>query len=78
MTNEELKKLANENQDLREQLLTCQRDLEDGEERNLVRTRKLREEMRDLHDKHKQQLAAIEATHKVSMGSREVRVQSAV
>ena len=66
MTNEELKKLANENRELQEQLLTCQRDLEDCEERHLLRTRKLREEMRDLHDKHKQQLATLEATHKVS------------
>ena len=69
MTNEELKKLANENRELQEQLVTCQRDLEDSEERHLVRTRKLREEMRDQHDKHKLQLAILEASHKVSQGS---------
>lgn len=70
MTNEELKKLANQNRELQEQLLSAQTQLEEGEERQLVRTRKLREEMRDLHDKHKQQIASLENTHKVRDGVR--------
>ena len=65
MTNEELKKLAKQNRDLQEQLLVAQSNLEEQEERQLVRTRKLREEMRDTHDKHKQQMVALENAQKV-------------
>lgn len=68
MTNEELKKLANQNRELQEQLLSCQAQLEEAEEGQLGRTRRLREEMRDLHDKHKQQVVTLESTHKVSGG----------
>ena len=65
MTNEELKKLANKNRELQEQLVACQTELEETQERQLLRTSKLREEMRQLGDKHKQQIALLESTHKV-------------
>ena len=65
MTNEELKKLSNVNQDLREQLAVLKSRLEDQEEKHLLQTGKMREEMRSLHDKHKQQLAALENSQKV-------------
>jgi len=60
-----MKKLVNQNRALQDQLLSCQTQLEETEEKQLVRTQKLREEMRDLHDKHKQQIASLENAHKV-------------
>lgn len=74
MTNEELKKLANQNRELQENLQACQVQLEETEERQLVRTRKLREEMRDLHDKHKQQTTALESAHKVRFVGRRTSI----
>lgn len=65
MTNEELKKFAKQNRDLQEQLLVAQSNLEEQEEKQLVRTRKQREEMRDIHDKHRQNVAALENANKV-------------
>lgn len=64
VTNEELKKLAKQNRSLQEQLLAAQGSLEEQEERQLLRNRKLREEMRELLDKHKQQMVAMETMHK--------------
>ena len=61
-----MKKLSRENRELQEQLSLAQSSLEEMEERQLVRTSRHREEMRDLHDKHRQQVASMEASHKVS------------
>ena len=65
VSNEELKKLSNTNQELREDVSRLQSMLEEEEERHLVQTRRLREEMRGVHDKQKQQVVALESSHKV-------------
>ena len=65
MTNEEMKKLSNQNTALQENLLACQSSLEEEEEKHLLMTKKLREEMRNLHDKYKQQMTALDNANKV-------------
>ena len=38
---------------------------EDLEEKHVIQMQKLREEMRGLHDKHKQEVMTLDASHKV-------------
>ena len=40
---------------------------EELEEKHVIQTQKLREEMRALHNKHRQEAASLDASHKVSV-----------
>ncbi len=64
-TSEEMRKLSAKNQELREEVSRLKSKVEEEEERHLVQAGKLREEMREAHSKHKQQVATLESSHKV-------------
>ena len=52
---------------LQHQVESLRSECEEMEEKHVIQTQKLREEMRALHNKHKQEAATIEASHKVSL-----------
>ena len=67
ITNRELKELQQRNNELQHQVDSLRSECEEMEEKHVIQTQKLREEMRALHNKHKQEAATIEASHKVSL-----------
>ena len=65
VTNREIKELQQRNNELQQLVDSLRNECEELDEKNTVQTRKLREEMRSLHDKHKQEVASLDASHKV-------------
>ena len=51
--------------DLQEQVHSLQNQKEEEEGRHLMSTRKLREEIREIADKHRAEVVAMETQHKV-------------
>lgn len=41
-------------------------ECEELDEKHVIQTQKLREEMRTLHNKHKQEVSSLDSSHKVS------------
>ena len=56
-TSREIKELQTRNNKLQAQVDALQAQCEEGEERQLLLTQKLRMEMRELHDRHRQEVA---------------------
>ena len=54
--------------DLQEQVRALEREKEESEEQHLVTMRKLREEIRDVADKSRAEVVAMEMQHKVGGG----------
>lgn len=65
VTNKEIKELQQRNNELQQLVDSLKNECEELDEKNIIQTRKLREEMRSLHDKHKQQVASLDTSHKV-------------
>ena len=66
-TTKEVKELRTRNNELQSKLDALQSQYEEEEEVHLLQMQKLRLEMREMHDKHKQQEAVMEAHHKVGV-----------
>ena len=62
-TNREIKELQQRNNELQRLVDSLRNDCEELEEKHVIQT--LREEMRALHDKHKQEAASVDASHRV-------------
>ena len=65
VTNREIKELQQRNNELQQLVDSLRNEYEELDEKNIIQTRKLREEMRTLHDKHKQEVASLDTFHKV-------------
>ena len=65
-TNREIKELQQRNNELQRLVDALRSDCEELEEKHVIQTQKLREEMRALHNKHKQEAASLDSSHKVS------------
>ena len=66
-TNREIKELQKRNNELQRLVDTLRNDCEELEEKHVIQTQKLREEMRALHNKHKQEAASLDTSHKVNV-----------
>lgn len=66
-TNREIKELQQRNNELQRLVDTLRNDCEELEEKHVIQTQKLREEMRALHNKHKQEAASLDTSHKVNV-----------
>ena len=65
VTNREIKELQKRNNELQQLVDSLRNEYEELDEKNIIQTQKLREEMRSLHNKHKQEVASLDTTHKV-------------
>ena len=55
--------------DLQEQVETLRREREEEEEKHLVATRRLREEIREVADRNRSEVVAMETQHKVHISA---------
>lgn len=65
VTNREVKELQHRNNELQQLVDSLRNECEELGEKHVIQTQKFREELRSLHNKHKQEVASLDTSHKV-------------